>query len=135
MNQTTVTGTVVNTWWYKKDFCFRIELRDGGGHVSVRWLKSNPPQLSNNALVIVAGALTSREERVGLAGFARRAEGGQGEPLSRDEIKALEERLGEENRTYTEIVAEEVIVLAEPVQANDRERRGERRRGDRAATG
>lgn len=61
--------------------------------------------------MVVSGTLVSREEDVSLADFARRAEGGSGE-VDRETLERIGNALGQEHRSYTEILAGEIRTLA-----------------------
>lgn len=109
MNHVIVDGTVTrNVWNYNGDTLFRLSA-DGGCFFTIR-CKGLPPQLKAGMRVVVVGKLISRDEDVNLSDFVRRAEGGQGKPDPKD-IDKLAPLVGEERRSYTEILADELLPI------------------------
>ena len=110
MNYVSIDGSVTrHIWQYSGDTLFRLVSTDGGFH-TVR-CKGLPPQLKAGQRIVVVGRLTSREEDMTLADFIKRAEGGQGKPDPQD-IERLAPLAGSERRSYTEIIADELIPRA-----------------------
>jgi hypothetical protein len=72
----------------------------------------NRDRIDRGAVVTITGRLNHRDERVSLHDFLNRAPGG--EQLSgeaQQQVAALADQVGEENRSIVEITVEEVIYL------------------------
>ena len=109
MNVVVISGTITrNIWQYGGDTLFRL---GHNGHFFTIRVRGLPVQLEPGVRVVVSGTLTSREEDVSLADFARRAEGGTGE-VDRETLERIGNALGREHRSYTEILAEKIRALA-----------------------
>ena len=110
MNHVSLEGAVTrHIWQYGGDTLFRIATEDGFYH-TVR-IRGMPVQLKPGTSAVITGKLISREENVGLEDFVRQAEGGA-DTLDPKQVKELAGKLGEVHRTYTEILADEFLVLA-----------------------
>jgi len=112
MNQVTIEGTVTNDiWTYSGDTLFRLRYDDGNAFFTIRF-RNLPLDVKPGTRIVITGELISREQRVDLEDFVRRATR-NGEPDEElDElVKKLARRLEPVNRSYTEILAREIRTL------------------------
>ncbi len=82
-----------------------------------------PQLIKRGAWLVVHGELRSRDERVTLRDFIRRAENGAA--VTPADLEALLGKLGSENRSINELIVDEVIFLGMH-QLKDAAERGER---------
>jgi len=110
MNYVIVEGTITNDiWTYGEDTLFRLR-RDGGVFFTVRF-RHLPLDVKAGKRVAIAGELISREQRVGLKDFVARAARGDAKPDA-ELVEKLAAQLEPVNRSYTEILAQEIRNLA-----------------------
>ena len=73
--------------------------------------RRNKDRLAKGAVVAVVGRLGHRDERVGLADFLRRCEGGSLTEAEQATLQELAARAGEENRALNEIQVRELAYM------------------------
>jgi len=113
MNSIVVEGAVTNDiWTYGGDTLFRIRHDDGGDHFTVRF-RNLPLDIKPGTRVVISGRLISRDQRVSLEDFVSRATRGDGGPDEKllEKIKGLAQGLEPVNRSYTEILAQEIRMI------------------------
>lgn len=111
MNTVTVEGTVTDdVWTYAGDTLFRLRHNDGDAYFTVRF-RNLPLNIEPGTRVVVKGKLTSREQRIFLNDFVKRADRGEVDDDAQALVDQLDEYLGYALRSYTEVQASEIRAL------------------------
>lgn len=124
MNNVTIDGAVVATWTYNNhlharlafwrsdgqvQFCILVFPRDRALELKAaafaprqaNLTPEEPQGIKRGAWLLVSGELRSRDERVTLRDFVKRAKGGTS--ATPEELETLEGKVGVENRSINEI--------------------------------